>query len=152
MEQSGFKKAVQRDVTLSVNQNARLDITLQLGTQSELVEVSGNVSTVDTISATLGMVETGQRIQDIPLVDRDTLQLVLLQAGVFAPDPDDGSGNPFSVSGQRSESLTFLLDGADNNDFLSNNIVVSPNPDAVAEFKILTNNYNAEYGRTSAAS
>jgi hypothetical protein len=53
------------------------------------------------------------------------------------------------VSGQRSESLTFLIDGADNNDFLGNNIVVNPNPDAVGEFKILTNNYNAEYGRTS---
>jgi hypothetical protein len=45
--------------------------------------------------------------------------------------------------------MTFLLDGADNNDFLGNNIVVDPNPDAVAEFKILTNNYTAEYGRTS---
>ena len=82
-------------------------------------------------------------------MDRDTLQLGLLQAGVFAPDPDDGSGNPFSVSGQRSESLTFLIDGADNTDFLGNNIVVSPNPDAVAEFKILTNNYDAEFGRSS---
>src|SRR5262249_9582763 len=78
-----------------------------------------------------------------------TLQLGLLQAGVFSPDPDDGSGNPFSVSGQRSESLTFLLDGANNTNFLSNNIITSPNPDAVQEFKILTNNYDAEYGRTS---
>ncbi len=83
------------------------------------------------------------------MLGRDTLQLGLLQAGVFAPDPDDGSGNPFSVSGQRSESLTFLIDGADNTDFLGNNIVISPNPDAVQEFKILTNNYEAEYGRTS---
>src|SRR5258707_1230149 len=55
----------------------------------------------------------------------------------------------FSVSGQRSESLTFLIDGVDNNDFLGNNAVVDPNPDAVEEFKILTNNYGAEYGRTS---
>ena len=77
------------------------------------------------------------------------MQLGLLQAGTFAPDQDDGSGNPFSVSGQRSESMTFLIDGADNNDFLGNNMVVDPNPDAVAEFKIITNNYEAEYGRTS---
>src|SRR5438552_8284342 len=145
----GFSQYVQKGITLDVNQNARLDIPLRLGTQNEVIEVSGNVTQVDTISATLGKVETQQRIQDLPLVDRDTLQLGLLQAGVFAPDPDDGSGNPSSVSGQRSESLTFLLDGADNNDFLSNNIVVSPNADAVAEFKILTNNYDAEYGRTS---
>ena len=149
VEQQGFSKAVQRGITLDVNQNAHLDITLQIGTTTQTVEVSSAVSQVDTISATLGKVETTQRILDLPLVNRDTLQLGLLQAGVFAPDQDDGSGNPFSVSGQRSESLTFLLDGADNNDFLGNNIVVSPNPDAVAEFKILTNNYNAEYGRTS---
>ncbi|HVO79718.1 MAG TPA: TonB-dependent receptor [Terriglobales bacterium] len=149
VEQQGFSKAVQRGIKLEINQNARLDITLQLGTETQTVEVSSAVTQVDTISATLGKVETTQRILDLPLVNRDTLQLGLLQAGVFAPDPDDGSLNPFSVSGQRSESLTFLLDGADNNDFLGNNIVVSPNPDAVAEFKILTNNYNAEYGRTS---
>jgi hypothetical protein len=94
-------------------------------------------------------VEDTKRIEDLPLVDRDTLQLGLLQAGIFAPDPDDGSGNPFSVSGQRSESLTFLVDGADNTNFLSNRIVVNPNPDAVQEFKILTNNYDAQFGRSS---
>ena len=79
------------------------------------------------------------------------MQMGLLQAGVFVPEAEDGSGNPFSVSGQRSESrsATFLIDGSDNNDFLGNNMVVDPNPDAVAEFKILTNNYEAEYGRTS---
>ena len=99
-----------------------------------------------------GQVETTRRIEDLPLVERDTFQLGLLQAGVYSPDPDDGSGNPFSVSGQRSESLTFLVDGSDNNDFLGNNAVVDPNPDAVGEFKNLTNNYSAEFGRTSGAS
>jgi hypothetical protein len=69
------------------------------------------------------------------------MQLGLLQAGVLVPEAEDGSGNPFSVAGQRSESMTFLIDGSDNNDFLGNNMVVDPNPDAVAEFKILTNNY-----------
>lgn len=68
---------------------------------------------------------------------------------MFSPDEDDGSNNPFSVSGQRSESLSFLVNGADNNDFLGNNAVVDPNPDALGEFKILTNNYEAEYGRTA---
>ncbi|HEV2177474.1 MAG TPA: carboxypeptidase regulatory-like domain-containing protein [Terriglobia bacterium] len=148
-EATGFSKFDQTGIVLDINQNARQDITLQIGSTTQVVEVSGNVKQVDTVSATLGKVETEQRILDLPLVGRDTLQLGLLQAGVFAPDPDDGSGNPFSVSGQRSESLTFLLDGADNNDFLGNNIILSPNPDAVQEFKIITNNYQAEYGRTS---
>ncbi|MGP0099007.1 MAG: carboxypeptidase regulatory-like domain-containing protein [Terriglobales bacterium] len=149
VEQPGFEKYVRKGITLEINQNARLDVALQVGAASQIVEVQGDVTQVDTVSATLGKVETTQRIQDLPLAARDTMQLGLLQAGTFAPDQDDGSGNPFSVSGQRSESMTFLLDGADNNDFLGNNMVVDPNPDAVAEFKILTNNYEAEYGRTS---
>jgi hypothetical protein len=149
VEQGGFSTYVRTGITLEINQNAHLDVNLKVGASNQVVEVNGNVTQVDTISATLGKVETTERILQLPLVERDTLQLGLLQAGVFAPDQDDGSGNPYSVSGQRSESMTFLLDGADNNDFLGNNIVVDPNPDAVAEFKILTNNYTAEYGRTS---
>jgi Carboxypeptidase regulatory-like domain/TonB dependent receptor-like, beta-barrel len=149
VQHSGFKKNIQKGITLEVNQNGRSDVTLEIGQASESVEVSAAVPQVDTTGAVLGKVEDTKRILDLPLVERDTLQLGLLQAGVFAPDPDDGSGNPFSVSGQRSESLTFLLDGADNTDFLSNNIAVNPNPDAVQEFKILTNNYDAQFGRTS---
>ncbi len=149
VEQRGFNKYVRAGIKLEINQNAHLDVDLQVGTTNQVVEVNGNVTQVDTISATLGKVETTERIENLPLAARDTMQLGLLQAGVFAPDQDDGSGNPFSVSGQRSESMTFLIDGADNNDFLGNNMVVDPNPDAVAEFKIVTNNYEAEYGRTS---
>jgi hypothetical protein len=149
VEQTGFRKYVRDGIVLNVNQNARLDVTLQVGAASQVVEVTGDVTQVDTISATLGNVETARRIVDLPLVERDAFQLGLLQAGVFPPDEDDGSGNPFSVSGQRSESLTFLVNGADNNDFLGNNAVVDPNPDALGEFKILTNNYEAEYGRTT---
>jgi hypothetical protein len=149
VEQSGFNKYVHDGIVLNVNQNAKLDVTLQIGATSQVVEVTGDVSQVDTVSATLGAVETQRRIVDLPLVERDAFQLGLLQAGVFPPDEDDGSDNPFSVSGQRSESLTFLVNGADNNDFLGNNAVVDPNPDALGEFKILTNNYEAEYGRTA---
>jgi hypothetical protein len=149
VEQAKFRTYEQKGITLDINQNAKVNVTLPVGTSTEVVEVNGNASQVDTTSATLGKVETEQRILDLPLVERDTMQLGLLQAGVFLPEAEDGSRNPFSVAGQRSESMTFLIDGADNNDFLGNNMVVNPNPDAVAEFKILTNNYEAEYGRTS---
>jgi hypothetical protein len=149
VERNGFRKYAQDGIVLQVNQKAKQDISLQVGAATETVEVTSDVTQVDTTTATLGTVETQRRIVDLPLVERDTFQLGLLQAGVFAPDPDDGSENPFSVSGQRSESLTFLIDGVDNNNFLGNNAVVDPNPDAVEEFKILTNNYGAEYGRTS---
>src|SRR5579862_548178 len=145
----GFDAYVRKGIKLDINQNGQLDVALKIGTSTQIVEVSGELSQVDTISATLGKVETTERILDLPLVERDTMQLGLLQAGVFVPEQEDGSGNPFAVSGQRSESLTFLIDGADNNDFLGNNMIVNPNPDAVSEFKILTNEYEAEYGRTS---
>ncbi|HXN29755.1 MAG TPA: carboxypeptidase regulatory-like domain-containing protein [Candidatus Acidoferrales bacterium] len=149
VDKPGFESFIQDGIVLELNQNGRLDVALKIGKETQTVEVSSNVVQVDTTGAVLGKVENERMINDLPLLDRDTLQLGLLQAGVFAPDPDDGSGNPFSVSGQRSESLTFLLDGGNNTDFLGNNIVVSPNPDAVEEFKILTNNYDAQYGRTS---
>ncbi len=148
-ERQGFRKYVHGGIVLNVNQNAKLDIALQTGELKEVIEVTGDVTQVDTVSATLGSVETQRRILDLPLVERDTFQLGLLQAGVFPADEDDGSGNLFSISGQRSESISFLINGTDNNNFLGNNAVVDPNPDAVEEFKILTNNYSAEYGRTS---
>lgn len=149
IEKQGFDTYVHKGITLDINQNAHVDVMLNVGASTQVVEVTGQVSQVDTVSATLGKVETTERILDLPLVERDTMQLGLLQAGVFVPEAEDGSNNPFSVSGQRSESLTFLIDGADNNDFVGNNMVVNPNPDAVSEFKILTNDYEAEYGRTS---
>jgi len=117
VEHAGFKKNVQGGITLEVNQNGRLDVALEIGQVSEVVEVSASVAQIDTSGAVLGKVEDTRRIEDLPLVDRDTMQLGLLQAGVFAPDPDDGSKNPFRVSGQRSESLTFMLDGSGNSNF-----------------------------------
>ena len=126
VERNGFRKYAQDGIVLQVNQKAKQDISLQVGAATETVEVTSDVTQVDTTTATLGTVETQRRIVDLPLVERDTFQLGLLQAGVFAPDPDDGSENPFSVSGQRSESLTFLIDGVDNNNFLGNNVVVIP--------------------------
>ncbi len=148
---SGFATFTQAGVVLEVNQNGRLDVKLQIGQSTQVVEVTANVAQVDTTGAVLGKVEDSRRLEDLPILNREegTLSLGLLQAGVFALDQDDGSGNPFSVSGQRSESMTFLVDGADNTDFLSNRIVQNPIPDAVQEFKILTNNYDAQYGRTS---
>src|SRR5258708_2487150 len=132
IKQQSFQSYQQKGITLEINQNAKVDVALRAGAPSEVVEVNANASQVDTQSATLGKVETTQRIQDLPLVERDTMQMGLLQAGVFVPEAEDGSGNPFSVSGQRSESMTFLIDGSDNNDFLGNNMVVDPNPDPAA--------------------
>jgi hypothetical protein len=101
---ANFQTTVQTGIVLDLNQNGRVDVVLKVGQATQTVEVTATVSQVDTASAVLGKVEDERAIRDLPLLDRDTLQLGLLQAGVFAPDPDDTSGNPFSVSGQRSES------------------------------------------------
>jgi hypothetical protein len=95
VEQAGFRKYVRDGIVLNVNQNARLDVALQVGATSQVVEVTGDVTQVDTVSATLGNVETERRILDLPLADRDAFQLGLLKAGVFPPEEDDGSVNPF---------------------------------------------------------
>src|SRR5215472_13016925 len=69
VEKQGFSKFIQKGITLDVNQNGHLDVALQVGAESQVVEVTGNVAQVDTVSATLGKVETEQRIQDLPLVE-----------------------------------------------------------------------------------
>ncbi len=84
-----FNTSVQDGITLDLNQHGRLDVTLQVGASPETVEVNANISQLDTQGATLGSVETTRRIEDLPLVERDTFQLGLLQAGVYPPDPDD---------------------------------------------------------------
>lgn len=93
VEEAGFTKYVRTGITLEINQNAHLDVNLAIGTTNQVIEVQGNVTQVDTVSATLGKVETTAQIENLPLAARDTMQLGLLQAGVFAPDQDDGSGN-----------------------------------------------------------
>jgi len=90
-----FQTSIEANIKLELNQNGRLDVSMKLGSSSTTLEVTAVVAQVDTASAVLGKVEDERAIRDLPLLDRDTLQLGLLQAGVFAPDPDDTSGNPF---------------------------------------------------------
>jgi len=110
---------------------------------------------VETVNPTLGESVTSRPIVNMPLNGRNVLDLALLQPGVTEDNPDDtsqghGSGQSFSVGGGRSDSITYLLDGGVNNDLLNNSVVFNPNPDSVAEFRILTSNYTAEYGRSGA--
>jgi hypothetical protein len=103
----------------------------------------------------LGQVVTSRAVQDMPLNGRDVLQLALLQPGVTEANPDytgatTAGGFAFSVAGGRPDSITYLLDGGLNNNLLDNSNVLDPNPDAVQEFRILTSDYTAEYGRNGA--
>jgi outer membrane receptor protein involved in Fe transport len=143
----GFRRYVHKGITLEINQNARLDVALVVGASTQVVEVLGNVTQVDTVSDTIGTSVIGETIQRAPLNGRDVLDLALLQPGVTETNGDSTAAGKYSVAGGRSDSVTFLLDGGLNNNLLDNSVVFNPNPDTIAEFRILESNYSAEYGR-----
>ncbi len=147
IEQAGFSKYVRKGITLEINQNARLDVVLQVGTAAQVVEVTEGVTQVDTVSDTIGQSVIGETIQRAPLNGRNVLDLALLQPGVTETNGDSTAAGNYSIAGCCTDSVTFLLDGGLNNNLLDNSVVYNPNPDTVAEFHILESNYSAEYGR-----
>ena len=154
---SGFRPLETTTPPLEINQTFRANLKLELGTAHEQVSVEAQGSGVETVNPTLGQSVTARPIVNLPLNGRNVLSLALLQPGVTEDNPDDTSagslsqnGGNFSVGGGRADSITFLLDGGINNELLGNGIVYNPNPDSIAEFRILTSNYTAEYGRNGA--
>src|SRR5271155_1380004 len=156
VEAAGFKKAVTGAQELSINQSLRVDVSLKVGAISESVQVQSEVALVETVNPTIGGTVAGAPIQDLPLNGREVLDLAFTQPGVLpAPTNSFSYGSEksgafpegFTVAGGRPDAVTYLLDGGLNNSVTSNNVVFDPNPDMVAEFRILTNNYTAEYGR-----
>ena len=114
---------------------------------SQRVEVGAEAAPVETVNATLGQSVTGRKLINMPLNGRDTLDLALLQPGITESNDDNGGAGNYSIAGGRTDSITYLLDGGQNNDLLDNSNLLDPNPDAIAEFRLLTSNYTAEYGR-----
>ncbi len=145
-EAQGFRKSVAAAQKLEINQSLKVDLKLEVGATSETVQVEATASGVETVVASLGSVVSGSQISEAPLDGRNVMDLATLLPGVI-PASDGGPAAHFNVAGGRGDSVTFLIDGAGNNDLLSNDFVLNPNPDAVEEFKILTSNYAAEYGR-----
>jgi hypothetical protein len=149
-EAPGFSKAVVRPAgALEINQTLRVDLTLEVGATNTQISVESQASTVETENATVGGTVTGQAIFELPLNGRNTLDLLATQPGVTPSNPDSGAAGGYSIGGGRSDSITYLLDGGLNNDLLSNAVVVNPNPDAIAEFRVLESTYGAEYGRNA---
>ena len=150
VEHEGFNKVVTQEQKLLINQSLRFDITLTLGTTNQTVTVEAQVSGVETENPTLGQSVTSRQLINLPLNGRNVLDLALLQPGVTEADPDYVGAGTFSIAGGRPDSVTFLLDGGINNNLLDNSVVLNPNPDTIGEFRILTSNYTAEYGRNAA--
>jgi hypothetical protein len=155
-ELTGFKKNVQKSVIVDVNQVVTLNSTLQIGGSQETVEVTSEAPQIDTTSTQLGAVINDRSVNELPLNTRDTYQFLQLQPGVqsqlgssgslFAGSDDPGS---VSVNGGRTRANNFSVNGGDANDQFVNTPTISPTPDAVEEFRVITNTFDAEYGRNS---
>ncbi|HWY05431.1 MAG TPA: carboxypeptidase regulatory-like domain-containing protein [Candidatus Acidoferrales bacterium] len=147
VEHAGFRRQAFDREALQINQSLRLDAQLEVGQVSETIEVSGQAVNIETVNQTIGMSVVGETIQRAPLNGRNVLDLAKLQPGVTETNSDNTGAGTYSIAGGRTDSVTFLLDGALNNNLLSNGVVFNPNPDTIAEFRILESNYSAEYGR-----
>jgi Carboxypeptidase regulatory-like domain/TonB-dependent Receptor Plug Domain len=150
----GFKKYERKGVVLVLNEIASVDITLQVGGSQETVEVSGAPPVIDTTTTQLGAVMTDTSVRELPLATRNTYQLLQLQPGVqsqLGADLFYGSDNPgvVSVNGGRGRSNNYMVNGGDGNDIFVNGPAIQPSPDAIEEFRVLTNTFDAEYGRNS---
>jgi Carboxypeptidase regulatory-like domain/TonB dependent receptor/TonB-dependent Receptor Plug Domain len=146
-EHAGFRTVASTEQKLLINQSLRIDFKMQVGSETQTIDVGAEAAPVETINPTLGQSITGRTLTNMPLNGRDMMDLALLQPGVTESNDDSSGAGKYSIAGGRTDSVTFLLDGGNNNDLLDNSSVLDPNPDAIAEFKILTSDYTAEYGR-----
>src|ERR1700730_566659 len=152
----GFKKYIRKGIALDLNQVISLDIALQIGGATESIEVTGAPPVVDTTSTQLGAVMNKTAVSELPLNTRDTYQLLQLQPGVQSQLGSNlfaGSGDPgvVSVNGGRGRANNYQVNGGDANDVFVNLPAIQPSPDAIEEFRIITNTFDAEFGRNSGA-
>ncbi len=160
VELRGFKKFLRPGMTLTVNQVAEVDVTLEPGSVTETVQVQAEAPLLEAGSSTIGEVVNHLTTTALPLNGRDVMQLVALTPGVNSPPSDHtaqpyASGNiasnAFSANGGRDGSNEILLDGSPQEVMGYNQPGYVPPPDAVEEFKVVSNTFSAEYGRTGGA-
>lgn len=151
---AGFRKFEQSGIVLEVNRQARLDAVLQLGALTETISVTGDAPLVETGNTALGLTVNNEDIVNLPLVNRDVYSLLDLTAGVdMTGEATDNFGAPMRVTlvngspNSGAGSVNYSLDGGSNASGLRNTGNSAPSPDAVREFRVLTNSFSAEYGR-----
>ncbi len=151
VELEGFRTAVREGIQLSLNRNARVDIRLSVGALTERVNVTADAPLVETTTNEMGGLVDQRRVVELPLNGRNTLSLVSLIPGAQQLETGNAQGfveNKTNINGQRQEQSNWLLDGGDNTSTLRNYGNDVPNPDAIQEFRVVTNNYGAEFGRS----
>jgi Carboxypeptidase regulatory-like domain/TonB dependent receptor len=164
VEAAGFRKLEQTGISLQVNQQARVDLNLQVGQAAETVSVTGHAPLLESESSSVGTVINQQLVNELPLNGRNFVQLATLSPGVNGVGqsatgtiqgggrPDDRrAGSEIFSNGNREGDNNFLFDGVDNNERLTLSVTLRPGVDAVREFKIQTNLYSADVGRNSGA-
>jgi len=157
-ESSGFKRTVQNDITLEVNQTARLDMRLSVGEVTEQVVIQDAPPVLQSENANVGQVITGRTTENLPLNGRSFQQLTLLVPGTVTPNTNSFSslspgafgGRPY-VNGNREQTNAFLVDGISVDETIDNRIGYKPNVDAIQEFKVETSNTSAEFGNVAGA-
>ncbi len=148
VEQAGFAKIVTKDSDLTINQTLRVDVQMKLGSVADSVSVESQAAQVETASPTIGGTVSGSTISNLPLNGRNTLDLALTQPGVVPAAAQSTVAGNFTIGGGRPDEILFLLDGGSNNTVAYSGVSLNPNPDTIAEFRILANNYGAEFGHS----
>lgn len=172
IQQAGFKVYRQTDITLDVNEARTVDATLQVGQTTERVEVAADALHVETIASQMGEVIEGKRMTDVPLLSRSYTDLLALQLGVISTASGmsggyagsfisagfavplvsgDLSSGAVLVNGMRESSNGFILNGVLVQEIGYSGAGAIPNLDSLEEFRILTNNVDAEYGNYAGA-
>jgi hypothetical protein len=154
VEKSGFALASHPAFVLTLNQVARVDVTMKVGQASETVEVTGAAPVMETDTTQVDTVINAATNDNLPLASRNYVQLTLLAPGSVSTDPSSfnngnnsgGYGGRPLINGNREQSNNFLLDGMDNNQVSDNLLGYTPAPDAIQEFNLITNNAPAEFG------
>jgi hypothetical protein len=151
---AGFEEVSEHDVPVLVNTTVRVNFRLMVAGVSQIVDVTAADRLAGSDSSDLAAILDEQRISSLPLNRRDFLQLALLAGGVLPPVEDSElstrGGFAMHANGGREDFNNFLLDGVDNNDPYVNRYAVQPPVDHIQEFKVATNGYSAEYGRSAA--
>jgi Carboxypeptidase regulatory-like domain/TonB dependent receptor len=155
---AGFKTNERKGIQVELNQVVTYNSTLQIGETKEVVEVTGEAPLVDTTSTQLGAIVNNKSVNELPLNQRDAYQFLQLQPGVQSQLGSSGStfygsdqAGSVSVNGGRGRSNNFNVNGGDANDQFVNAAAVQPSPDAIEEFRVISNTFDAEYGRNSGA-
>jgi hypothetical protein len=160
VEATGFRTFSQKGLTLLADQSLTVNVTSQVGTREEIVNVTGDAIQVDTSTPTLKQVIEKERVQELPLNGRNAATLTLTAPGaVAAPSggADQGATKTFpgavtiSANGARQNMVSYQLDGGNYVDEYTNVNQPFPMPDALQEFSVQTSNYSAEYGQNAGA-